>query len=507
MSESETEIATDKAIFVFRNDLRLHDNTALIEACSIYKTVIPIFIFTPEQVGKGNKYKSNRSVQFMCESLKDLDADLRKRNGKLQLFYGKPASIVRQVQRATGADAIYMNANYTPYSIHRDIAIHDAVAGKCEFGYFEDYLLHPLDMTERRQHAMTESRQHAGRAGRAGRAEKLPLIAFLNDKPREVYRKFTPFFTKMSKHKVAKPVSNNHRNFYGGKLPGTISSFSKFFSVDGNVGIKGGRKYAMQHMARLKKLGNYNSQRNKLVYTTSQLGAYIKFGCVSPREVYYAAKSAGAGSDFIKQLYWRDFYIGIAWKYPDVLVGRNRNLQQKYSGVGWIRWSSASSSQRTLFKRWCSGNTGFPIIDACMRELNETGWMHNRGRLLVAGFLVKLLGWHWEDGELYFAKMLVDYDSVQNNGNWQFVAGSGVDVQRFYRIFNPWRQQEKHDSEAKYIKDWLPELAKVPAKDVHKWFESYGDYPEVKYPKPMIDYETYRDKIKAKYLKVRSKKK
>lgn len=489
MSESDGEIATDKAIFIFRNDLRLQDNTALIEACSIYKTVITIFIFTPEQVGKGNKYKSNRSVQFMCESLKDLDADLRKRNGKLHLFYGKPASVIRQVLRATGANAVYMNANYTPYSIQRDISLHDAVIAKCEFGYFEDYLLHNLD-----------DRPEA-------KVEKLPLIAFLNDRPRDVYRKFTPFFTKMSKRKVEKPANNKYQNFYGGKLPGTIASFSKFFSVDGNVGIRGGRKYAMQHLAQLKKLRDYNSQRNKLVYTTSQLGAYIKFGCLSPREVYYAAKSAGAGSDFIKQLYWRDFYIGIAWRYPDVLVGRNRNLQQKYSGVKWIRWGSASSSQRTLFKRWCAGDTGFPVIDACMRELNETGWMHNRGRLLVAGFLVKLLGWHWEDGELYFAKMLVDYDSVQNNGNWQFVAGSGVDVQRFYRIFNPWRQQEKHDSDAKYIKDWVPELANVPAKDVHNWFDVFGEYPEVKYPKPMIDYETYRDKIKAKYLKVRSKKK
>ena len=186
--------------------------------------------------------------------------------------------------------------------------------------------------------------------------------------------------------------------------------------------------------------------------------------------------------DLIRQLIWRDFYIHILDANPQVLHGKS--LKSKYDTIRW-------ENNRKWFNAWCEGKTGFPIVDAGMRQLNTTGYMHNRARLITASFLVKLLHVDWRWGEKYFAQSLVDYDPAANNGNWQWVAGSGADSQPYFRIFNPWSQAEKHDPKCEYIRQWIPELRDVDAKSILKWDTEHMNH-DVKYPRPIIDYKKER---------------
>jgi deoxyribodipyrimidine photo-lyase len=194
----------------------------------------------------------------------------------------------------------------------------------------------------------------------------------------------------------------------------------------------------------------------------------------------------------IRQLYWRDFYANILYEFPRVL---GHSLKPKYDKISW-HYSD------NLFKKWCNGETGYPIVDAGMKQMNATGYMHNRARLIVASFLVKTLLIDWRKGEQYFSKKLTDYDPANNNGNWQWISGGGADSQPYFRVFNPWRQAEEYDPNCEYIKKWLPELKDVPVKDLLNWDTKYINYKDVKYPKPIVNYEEQRDKVIKMYSKI-----
>jgi len=459
----------DKSIFIFRRDYRLIDNLGLIKALEKSKTVIPIFIFTPEQIDDSkNDFKSDNSVQFMIQSLRDLNLmQLKKKKSKLRFFYGVPDKVIEKLIKGDDRiEAVYVNQDYSPYSKKRDEAIKKVcLQNNLTFKSIHDALLQP--------------------------------VGSIKTDGGTVYKKFTPYFDKAKKEKVLKPDSNRHRNYLGAsaKLTGEYKgSLDKFYKKNKKIFKTGGRQKALKILKDLKEHKDYNKTRNDLTEDTTYLSAYIKYGCVSIREVYEAFKEQlGKSNDLIKQLYWRDFYYNILWAYPRVIGGA---MKTKYNDLEW-------DNNKTYFKKWCLGQTGYPIVDAAMRSMNTTGYMHNRGRLIVSNFLIKICLIDWQWGEKYFAQKLIDYDIANNNGNWQWGASTGADSQPYFRVFNPWLQSEKHDPKAKYIKKWIPELKNVPAKHLHQWDEHYSKYKnKIDYPEPMIDYKKGKEDAVKAYKKV-----
>ena len=453
------------SIFIFRRDFRLHDNIGLIKALQESVHVLPIFIFTPEQL-VNNKYKSDNSVQFMMESLEDLEEQIKEKDGKLYYFYGQPDKVIEKLIKNNKIQAVYFNEDYTPYSVKRDESIRDiCFKNNVECNVYEDILLNPVGSIRTKT---SDS----------------------------IYTKFTPYFNTARKNKVDKPLTNKFKKYSKQKIIGTYDGKkTKFYKNNLDLFNKGGREEALKILRNIDKFKDYNKTRNCLDQNTTYLSAYIKYGCVSIREVYWAfMDKLGSRNDLIKQLYWRDFYYNIMYEFPDVL---NHNMKPQYDKIKWnqnIAW----------FNKWKKGETGYPIVDAGMRQMNQTGFMHNRARLIVSNFLIKLLGIDWKKGEIYFTQTLYDIDPSVNNGNWQWSSGTGADSQPYFRIFNPWTQGEKFDPKAVYIKKWVPELEDVDAKDIHHWDNTWENY-DVDYPAPMIDYNKQRERGLSMYKRALSK--
>jgi len=451
----------ENGLFIFRRDLRIVDNNGLNFLSELCKNIYTIFIFTPEQVGSGNKYKSDNSVQFMIESLEDLAQQIRKQGGQLHTFYGNNNKVIADCIKAWDINVVAFNLDITPYARVRD----DKIVKLCQkmqifVTYDHDYFLHEPGSIK------------------SGSGEP--------------YQKFTPYYETASKVKVQSPVGLRRLPLKSkdSLVPNKISlnqALNRFTKPNPNILVHGGRQEALKLLARaLRNIKNYNATHNDLGKKTSELSASIKFGCVSIREVYKALHSK---TGLIRQLYWRDFYANILYEFPRVI---GHSLKEKYDKIHWHHNSN-------WFKKWCDGETGFPIVDAGMRQMNQTGYMHNRARLIVASFLVKTLLIDWREGEKYFAKTLTDYDVANNNGNYQWIASSGADSQPYFRIFNPWRQAEQYDPKCEYIKQWVPELKDVPNKDIFKWDIEYVNYKNLKYPKPICDYEEQREKALKMY--------
>jgi deoxyribodipyrimidine photo-lyase len=439
----------EKALFIFRRDLRLEDNTGLIFALENAKEVIVCFIFTPEQI-EGNSYRSDHCLQFMIESLQDLEKRVRAKKGKLYLFYGKPEQIVAKCIDKLGVDAVIVNQDYTPYSIKRDSKIKDTCQkSDVFFASFEDLLLHPVHTTLK-----------------------------ADGKP---YTIFTPFYKNASRLKVVPPLANRHKNYYSRVIPFAEGpTLYKKILPQQSLQEKGGRTAALKILKKLKAFHHYKAMRDfPAVNGTTHLSPHLKFTTCSPREVYHAIVQAlGVKSELIRSLYWRDFFTSIAFYFPHVFKGA---FHRKFDRLKW-------NGDKKLFKRWCEGKTGFPIIDAGMREMNQTGYMHNRVRMLVSAFLVKDLHLNWQWGEKYFAQKLIDYDPAVNNGNWQWAASTGCDAQPYFRIFNPWTQALKFDRECLYIKRWVPELSSLPAATIHAWHQNEHHKKCPSYPPPLVEH-------------------
>ena len=268
-------------------------------------------------------------------------------------------------------------------------------------------------------------------------------------------------------------------------LQDAIKNFVK--NVNQDILVHGGRKSGLQRLRIAKTTQkNYGKTRDFFDKNTSHLSAYIKFGCVSIREVYHEFSHI---ESFINELTWREFFAHVLDAYPEVV---GQSYQKKFRKIKWSR-------NKTHFEKWKQGNTGVPIVDACMRELNSTGYMHNRGRMAVASFLIKTLLIDWRWGEKYFAQQLTDYDVASNNGNWQGISGTGVDMKPYFRDMNPWIQSAKFDKDAKYIKKWVPELENVPSRDIHKWYETVDNHKTISYPKPIVDYFAQKDEMMKMY--------
>lgn len=443
------------SVFIFRRSYRLKDNIGLNNALEKSKTVIPIFIFTPEQI-INNSYKSDNAIQFMIESLNDLNEQLKNNKSKLYYFFGEQHKIIEKIIKKLNINSVFVNQDYTKYSVERDLKIKKT----CEkynvnFESYEDILLNDVK-------------------------------SILTGK--SVYKKFTPYFNKASKIIIKKPKTVNG-NYYNKKIDFEFNKSLINYNHNKNIQIKGGRKEGLKILKKIIEFKNYNEKRNDLTYQTTLLSAYIKFGCLSIREIYYEIiNNLGKKNNLIKQLYWRDFYYNIAYEYPNVFKGP---LKLKYSKIKW-------NNNIKYFNAWKNGKTGFPIVDAGMRQLNITGYMHNRARLITSNFLIKILLIDWRKGEKYYATKLIDYDPSVNNGNWQWSSSSGADSQPYFRIFNPWLQSEKYDKNCEYIKKWIPELKNVENNKIHKWYKFYNN----EYIKPIVDYKKQKIKSIKMYKKL-----
>lgn len=454
------------SIFIFRRDLRLVDNIGLMKALKESKTVIPIFIFTPTQLTKKNKYKSDNCVQFMMESLDELDKALRKKNSRLFYFYNEPHIILDKLIKKLKVNAVYFNNDYTLYSHKRDKKIINVCKkNKTMIHISEDILLIPVGKVR----STTDN----------------------------IYTKFTPYFNKAKKELILKPQLNKYSNYYKkyneiqGEYKGTKT---KFYTPNPNINTRGGRSISLKILKSINKFKKYNSLRDTPSINTTHLSSYIKFGCVSIREVYHMFKKhLGTRNELIKQLYWRDFYHNISHYYPHIYTNYG-SLKSKYDNIKW-------DNNTSYFTKWKKGETGYPIVDAAMRQLNTIGFMHNRCRMIVASFLIKTLLINWKKGEKYFAQQLVDYDPANNSGGWQWASGSGADSQPYFRMFNPWLQSLKHDKDCIYIKKWIPELQSVPNKHIHHWYKYHKTYKGI-YIKPIVDYKKQKKKALGMYKKI-----
>lgn len=454
-----------KALFIFRRDLRLEDNTGLIFSLKNAKEVIPCFIFTPDQI-KDNPYRSDHCLQFMIESLEDLEKSLDEKGGKLYIFFGIPEEIVEQCIQKLNIDAVIANRDYTPYATKRDKKI-ESVCKKNQipFHSFDDALLHSPEETLK-----TEG------------------------KP---YTVFTPYFRNASRLNVPCPVQNRYKNYFLNPIPFSKNkTFYKLILPDRSSQPQGGRTSALKVLKSLKKFSDYKEVRDLPEKEgTTHLSSHLKFTTLSPRELYYAIEETlGIHSELIRSLYWRDFFSSIALFFPHVF---GKAFRPEFDHIKWVH-------NKELFHLWCEGKTGFPIVDAGMRELNQTGFMHNRLRMITASFLIKDLHIDWRWGEKYFAKKLIDYDPAVNNGNWQWVASTGCDSQPYFRIFNPWRQSEKFDPDCIYIKRWIPELKEVPPKAIHEWFLNKNKSLCTNYPAPIVDHSEESAKTLKYYKEARA---
>jgi deoxyribodipyrimidine photo-lyase len=430
-----------KALFIFRRDLRIYDNTTLNKIVIKYPKIeiIPIFIFNKKQIDeKVNKYYSKNSAQFLFESLEELSF--------LNFYYTDTddITIIEEIYKKNNFDIIAYNKDYTPYAKKRDNDINNwANKNKIEIIAFEDYTLNPIK-------------------------------SILKDN-NEPYLKFTPFYKKAILKKP-EPLLNKKIKFIKDNNSKKLKDFNFLRPIPNNqILVNGGRIKALEILDKLKKgyFNNYDEERDyPYLNRTTKLSAYIKFGCISIREIYY---SLPLNHGIIRELFWHDFYAIITFYFPYIF---ETSFNKKYENVKW-------NNNEELFNKWVNGITGFPLIDAAMRQLKITGWMHNRCRMVVASFLVKNLLIDWRKGEEYFAKSLVDYDPSSNNGGWQWCASTGTDSQPYFRIFSPTLQMKRFDKDCEYIKLWIPELREVSNKIILNWEQK--QYPNINYSKPIID--------------------
>jgi deoxyribodipyrimidine photo-lyase len=432
-----------QAIHLFRRDLRLEDNIALHAALSKYE-VLPVFILNPKQI-TSNEYKSDNAIQFMVASLHELDAKLQKFGTKLHVYEGEPKEIIERLIQKHDINAVFVNRDYTPFSITRDSTIQNVCEkNNCEFNSYNDATLNAPEITCKEDGTF--------------------------------YKVFTPFFKNAQKIPVQAPKEVPKGTW--SKNTDTTSNLNNMVqNANQSIYAHGGRSEAIAIIKNLQDQKNYDEERNvPALDATTGLSAHLKFGTVSPREIYEAVSTVlGQDHSLIRQLYWRDFFYSVALFKPTVF---GHAFTDKYDTIQW-------NENKNIFKAWCEGRTGFPIVDAGMRELNETGYMHNRVRMIVASFLVKDLHINWQWGEKYFAQKLVDYDPCINNGNWQWAASTGCDAQPYFRVFNPWLQQKRFDPECTYIKKWIPELISSTTKTINSLETIHVEG----YPEPIIDHK------------------
>lgn len=478
----------DAILVWFRRDLRDSDHAALCEALRRGRRVYCAFVFDREILDALDQ-TSDRRVEFIRESLVELDAALRKRGGALLVRHGWAAKEIPDLARELGVGAVFANRDYEPRAKQRDAVVGAALkADGVAFEFFKDQ-------------AVLDGDEVLSQAGRP-------------------YTVFTPYRNAWLK-RLTEDDWHPHQGGSGVLVaaPGadgvpplaTIGFSGTDLRRLGIVpGMDGGRQLLADFLGRI---GRYRQQRDfPAVKGVSYLSVHLRFGTVSVRDLVAKAIGAGAlrqdgegAATWLSELVWRDFYFMILDRFPHVV---ERAFKPAYDAINWQGGAQAEAA----FSAWCAGRTGYPLVDAAMRQLNTTGYMHNRLRMLVASFLTKDLGIDWRLGEAYFARQLNDYDLSANNGGWQWAASTGCDAQPYFRIFNPVTQSERFDPAGRFIRRYLPELADVPERFIHApWRMSpleqaaCGVFIGSTTPAPLVDHDQARRRTLERYAVVKSR--
>lgn len=430
-------------LFWFRRDLRFNDNAGLFHALKENTNVLGLFIFDTGILGKLEDPRDAR-VTFIHQTVAEMKKRLQGRKSDLLVRHGEPLDILQRLARDKNVTAIYTNHDYEPAARARDEKVSRwAQSVGIEFKSFKDQTLFE------KEEILTD----AGKPYTVYTPYKRKVLSYLND-------------------------------FYLKSYPNDLyeSSWSKVVEVERMPSLTdiGFEKSSMELPSldlSTTTLKNYEKNRDfpALMDGTTHLGLHLRFGTVSLREL--AREGLKYSDVWLSELIWRDFFMQILWHFPRV---EKQSFRPEYDKIAWRK-------SKNDFQRWCEGSTGYPLVDAGMRELNATGYMHNRVRMVTASFLCKHLLIHWYEGERYFAKKLLDFDLSANNGNWQWAAGSGCDAAPYFRIFNPSTQAEKFDPKSEYIKKWVPELGTS------------------RYPDPMIDHVEARGRCLQEFTKVLKK--
>jgi deoxyribodipyrimidine photo-lyase len=455
----------------FRRDLRLSDNLALNAALGSGAAVVPLFIFDPALLDSPNL--GIPRLAFMLKGLNALDASLREKGSGLLIRWGDPIEILPKLVDELQAQAIYFNRDYSPYARRRDAAIE---AGLPVPAYsFDDPLLRV--------------------PGQVVKGDGSPYVVYTPFKERWLSLPH-PFDVQSAIFR-----SSAFHSLEG--LPN--SPIPDLADLDFGTTIEvptAGEAATQEQLERFMHgpIYRYTDSRNSLIANpfeasspsgTSGLGPYLRFGMLSPRQAYWAGREALETAPderarqgvliWINELIWREFFVHILYHFPQVARG---NFRPQYDT---LPWRDAPDDLHA----WKTGQTGFPIIDAAMRQLTQIGWIPNRARMIVASFLTKDLLIHWQEGERHFMRWLIDGDSAVNNGNWQWAAGTGTDAQPYFRIFNPVEQSRKYDPTGEYIRRWVRELADVPTRFIHApWLMPS---PPASYPRPIVDHALARE--------------
>lgn len=395
-------------IFWFRRDLRLDDNTALYEALKSDKKVLPIFIFDKEILSKLEN-KDDKRVDYIHQALQNINQQLNTYGSSIRTYFDTPIDAFTKILKEFEVETVYCNRDYEPQAIERDRRIAEFLAKN------------NIKMLDYKDHVIFEKNDIV-------KSDKLP------------YTVYTPYSRKWKE-----AYRNLEFNFKDGDFTGFYQNQSFQILELKEIGFNKTELEFSVPQLQEKLIKNYHETRDfPSLDATSHLGTALRFGTISVRKcVEFASQN---NETWLNELIWREFFMQILYHFPKVVT---TCFKEKYENIKW-------RNNEEEFKLWCEGKTGYPLVDAGMRQLNETGFMHNRVRMVVASFLTKhlLIDWRW--GEAYFAEKLLDYDLSSNNGNWQWAAGCGCDAAPYFRVFNPEEQQKKFDKDAKYIRKWLP---------------------------------------------------
>ncbi len=457
------------ALVWFRRDLRDYDHAALYHALKAYPRVYCAFCFDTEILAP-LPTRADRRVEFIWYSVAELDRSLRERGGGLAVLHGCARAEIARFARELGVAAVYANHDYEPAAKERDAEVARALAAaEIEFHSFKDQVIFERD----------EVLTGAGR----------PFTVFTPYKNAWL-KKLDAFFLK------AYPVAK-----YAGRLApppaGERPSLEAIGFAATNLaalaiptGMAGAQRLFKDFLERV---GDYHERRDyPAIKGPSYLSVHLRFGTISIRELAATAHSLGrrGAETWLSELVWRDFYFAVLHHFPHVV---DHAFKPELDAI-------AFTNDDAKWRAWCDGLTGYPLVDAAMRQLNQTGYMHNRLRMVAASFLVKDLHVDWRWGERYFADRLNDFDLAANNGGWQWAASTGCDAQPYFRIFNPVTQSEKFDPEGKFIRKYAPELARVPVQHLHApWKMSRVDQEAAgcvigrDYPAPVVDHARARE--------------
>lgn len=425
-------------IFWFRRDMRLNDNAGLYHALKDKNPVLLLFVFDKNILDQLEE-KTDSRVQFIMDALLEMQDELKKYESSIEVLYDFPVNAFRQLLKKYTVEKVFTNHDYEPYARQRDEEIRQILneAGVSFHAYKDQVIFEKNEITK---------------------DDGTPYVVF-TPYAKKWRERLNEFYLKS--YPTSKYFDNLSR-----KKPACIPSLE-------SIGFeKGDKEIPSKHLPK-EIIKKYKQQRDYPgINGTSRMGIHLRFGTISIRHLAGLAKELN--DTYLNELIWREFYQMILWHFPH--VGKGRAFKKEYDHIKW-RYDEKQ------FELWCKGLTGYPIVDAGMRQLNATGFMHNRVRMITASFLSKhlLIDWRW--GEAYFAQKLLDYDLASNNGGWQWAAGCGCDAAPYFRIFNPSLQMKKFDPEFKYVRKWVPE------------FESFG------YPQPVVEHEFARKRCLEAYTK------